>query len=147
MKQKKKVNVFFLFSFFFLTSLQILFSSATSLFVLSVCVCGCLHGNDVLAAVAQTVVLILSLGVLIYCENESESGRLRERERIIMFPLLSRLPQLSPKRGSRSRLLIHLQLCNNRTPQFPSIYLSLSLVRSLLFFHSFFSHFSKSFYS
>ena len=40
-----------------------------------------------------------------------------ERERIIMFPLLSRLPQLSLKRGSQSTcLLIHLKLGNNRTP-------------------------------
>lgn len=34
-----------------------------------------------------------------------------------MFPLLSRLPQLSLKRGSRSTcLLIHLKHSNNRTP-------------------------------
>lgn len=65
--------------------------------------------------------------------------RLRERERIIMFPLLSRLPQLSPKRGSQSTcLLIHLELGNNRTPP---ICLCLSLPRSFisvcLCFHTF----------
>lgn len=39
-----------------------------------------------------------------------------------MFPLLSRLPQLSPKRSSQSTcLLIHLKLGNNRTPpNFPA---------------------------
>lgn len=56
-----------------------------------------------------------------------------------MFPLLSQLPQLSPKRGSQSTcLLIHLKRSNNRTPQFPSIYLSLALALSLHFFHLFF---------
>lgn len=84
-----------------------------------------LHGIDALAAVAQATVLIHSLIVLIYWQNESENGRLRERERIIMFPLLSRLPQLSLKRGSQSTcLLIHLKLTNNRTP--PHVSLSIS---------------------
>lgn len=103
-----------------------------------VCVCVCsscewarLHDNDASAAVAQAIVLIHSLNVLIYCENE----RLRERERIIMFPLLSRLPQLSLKRGRQSTcLLIHLKLSNNRTPP-------ISLSPSLS--HFFPPHFSK----
>lgn len=86
-----------------------------------------LHGNDALAAVAQAIVLIHSLSVLIHRQNESENGSLRERERIIMFPLLSRLPQLSLKRSSQSTcLLIHLKLTNNRTPA------SMSLSTSLL---------------
>lgn len=110
-----------------------------SFFVPSVCVCVCMcvldcewpcvHGNDALAAVARCAVVIHSPDALIYCENE----RLRERERIIMFPLLSRLPQLSLKRGRLSTcLLIHLKLSNNRTPQFLCLYLSLS--RRLYFF-------------
>lgn len=108
--------------------MQFYFHQHCSLSLFSVC--ECLHGNDALAAVAQAVVLIHSLNVLIYCENESENERLRERERIIMFPLLSRLPQLSPKRGSQSTcLLIHLKLSNNRTPQFVSISLFLFLSR------------------
>lgn len=87
-----------------------------------------LHGNDALAAVAQAIVLIHSLSVLIHRQNESENGSLRERERIIMFPLLSRLPQLSLKRSSQSTcLLIHLKLTNNRTPPPPPcLYLPLS---------------------
>lgn len=104
-------------------------------FLCPLCVCvldcewACVHGNDALAAVARCAVVIHSLDALIYCENE----RLRERERIIMFPLLSRLPQLSLKRGRLSTcLLIHLKLSNNRTPQFLWLYLSLS--RRLYFF-------------
>lgn len=113
-----------------------------------VCEWACLHGNDALAAVAQAIVLIHSLNVLIYCGNESENERLRERERIIMFPLLSRLPQLSLKRGSQSTcLLIHLKLGNNRTPQCLYLSLSLSLGLSLHFSLPCF-HFSISnFYS
>lgn len=132
--------------------------SPTSLFVLSQCVCvpDCdwarLHCNDALAAVARAIVLIPSLNVLIHCENESENGRLRERERIIMFPLLSRLPQLSLKRGSQSTcLLIHLKLSNNRTPPPMSLSPSLSPLTHILSLHLFlplFSHFSISnFYS
>lgn len=103
-----------------------------------------LHGNNALAAVAQAIVLIHSLGVLIHRQNESENGSLRERERIIMFPLLSRLPQLSLKRSSQSTcLLIHLKPTNNRTP--PA---SMSLSTSLSFFLPLFSHFFVSnFYS
>lgn len=35
-----------------------------------------LHGNDAVPAVVQAIVLIHSLDVLIYCENET--GRLRK---------------------------------------------------------------------
>lgn len=93
------------------------------------CEWACVHGNDGNDAVARCAVVIHSPDALIYCENE----RLRERERIIMFPLLSRLPQLSLKRGRLSTcLLILLKLSNNRTPQFLWLYLSLS--RRLYFF-------------
>lgn len=69
-----------------------------------------------------------------------------------MFPLLSRLPQLSLKRGSQSTcLLIHLKLCNNRgtPPLHPAAAVSPSmspLCRSSS--HRFFPHFPASnFYS
>ena len=73
----------------------VLFSS-TLFFVPPQCVCVCvcvcvrvglicewarLHGNGALAAVARAIVLIHTPDVLIYCENESETGRPRERER------------------------------------------------------------------
>lgn len=83
-------------------------------------VCGCLS-----ACIVMMLWLLLHRPLcyspslsLSLCKNR----RLRERERIIMFPLLSRLPQLSLKRGSRNTcLLIHLKQCNNRTPRFPAI--------------------------
>lgn len=94
----------------------------------------CLHGNDAVAAVAQAIVLIHSLSVLIYCENESENGRLRKRVNNYVS-LLSRLPHLRLKRGSQSTcLLIHLKLSSKRTPQC----LSLPL---LLFVLPLFPHF------
>lgn len=110
----------------------IAFNALLCLLSLLVCVrssveWACLHGNDAPAAVAQAIVLIHSLNVLIYCENESENEGLGERERIIMFSLLSRLPQLSLKRGRQSTcLLIHLKLCNNRTSQSLPLYLPFS---------------------
>lgn len=66
------------------------------------CVCVCVlvgkHGNDALAAaVARAIVLIHSLNVLIYCGNESENERLREGERIIMFPPFVSPPSIKPE--------------------------------------------------
>lgn len=92
-----------------------------------ICLSGAhLHVTEPVAAVALAIVRTHTLlSVLIH----SESRRPRERERIIMFPLLSRLPQLSLKRGSQSTcLLIHLKLGNNRgTPRHTSTQPPLSL--------------------
>ena len=89
---------------FFFTDVCLWFNSGPWSFIFinivlcpsSVCVCVCvcvcvrvglicewarLHGNGALAAVARAIVLIHTPDVLIYCENESETGRPRERER------------------------------------------------------------------
>ena len=89
-KRSRHIFLFFLQMYVYGLTVDhgVLFSS-TLFFVPPQCVCVCvcvcvrvglicewarLHGNGALAAVARAIVLIHTPDVLIYCENESETG-------------------------------------------------------------------------